>query len=154
MLLTCECYGEPPKHDRNIAKRRNTPSKKCNCPFMLRVYCFETPTKLYAEAKHHSKTTEEIRFLPGVYIYEYPNADHTCNSSIAKQIVETFQSEKLYTMDYSAPSCSNNDDKRLYTTEKFWNNAMILYKSDISQDKAFQILAQEGMHFHLFTKMT
>ena len=106
---------------------------------MFRVYCFETPTKLIAEAQNSSKTNEVMRFLPGVYIYEYPNSDHTCNRSIVMQIVETFQSEKLYAMDSSEMDKNNN-----YSSEEFWNHAMILYKSDISQDKAFQILGQQG----------
>jgi len=143
MLLTCECFGEPRKHDPSKPKKRNTASKKCNCPYMFRIYCFETPTKLIAEAQNSSKAIEVMRFLPGVYIYEYPNAAHTCNRSTVMQIVETFQSEKLYAMD----SCVSSDFvnvSKYYSSEDFWKHAKILYKSNISQDKAFQILAQEG----------
>ena len=142
MQLTCECFGDPPTVDSEVPKRRQYSSKKCNCPYMFRVYCFEKPTKLIPP-ESSSKSSGVLLFLPGVYIYEYPSKDHTCNRLLVNEIVSNFESEKLYNNETPSTSLTTVAITNL-NSHKFWDHALILYQADVSQDRAFQILEQLG----------
>ena len=80
MHLTCECYGssgsraEEVDNDALVSstkKKRNTPSKKCGCPYDIKIYVVGVPTTL-------RRDIETILFDTGVCIYEYPKVAHTC----------------------------------------------------------------------------
>ena len=135
--ITCECYGHSPKIDPLMPRQRLVPSKKCNCPYDCKVYCFDKPTKY----RQGAQRSEYICFLPGVYFYEYPSRDHTCRYTLVKNVTDSFESEVLYN---KLPQESQNFVGNHFSEKEFWEYAIILYRSDIPQDKAFEILQQIG----------
>ena len=140
MHVTCECYGKPPKIDPYALKKRDTPSKKCECPYEAKVYVFKDPTKL-------KKGNEFLYFRPGAYIYEYPKFDHTCSCAIVEKVACAFDGDVLY-RSQEQPSIGTSLVKDNSSEEAFWKYATILYKSDVPQDKAFQILLKLGLNLY------
>ena len=141
MWLSCECHGVAKAYGPEKVRIRQYSSKKCNCPYKFRVYCFEHPTKVVD--KEDVKDSIILRFLPGVYIYEYPFEDHTCNTAAVKLIVDEFENEQLYS--HGLPSTVSKYSET--STEKLWDQAMVLYEAAISQDQAFLILGKLGIVF-------
>ena len=144
MKLVCECYGPPPPE---ITKLRNTKSKKCNCPFSFRVYCFDTPTNLVrCKLRDSLEQSEEVlSFENGVYIYEYPLEDHTCGCGTIIAIRKTFENNNALFNAQSMQSDNIVIEKcEILSEEKFWGYAQVLYNTDVPQDKAFSILQDLG----------
>jgi len=149
MKLVCECYGSPPTTANSVdSKRRNTKSKKCNCPFSFRIYCFQSPTELVRCKPKDSSQSElfekSLSFDKGVYIYEYPLEDHTCGCKSIKAIRQTFTiNDDVYnTQSMQGDNIAVHQNE--ISEEKFWNYAQVLYNTDITQDKAFKILQDLG----------
>jgi len=89
-----------------------------------------------------------LLFLAGVYIYEYPTKDHTCNRSTVREINSKFENEVLYSDGPPAEGITITEEE----SQKFWSHALVLYNAGISQDRAFQILGQTGKYLRCFTK--
>ncbi len=143
MHITCECYGDPPRPSPMEIRKRLTPSKKCNCPYNCRVYCFEKPTKL----RKSGQISECICFMPGVYFFEYPARDHTCRYALVQNVTDSFEGDVLYN---KLPIAAQNFVNSHLSEKDFWDYAIILYQSDIPQDKAFEILQQIGSALKYF----
>ena len=144
MHLTCECYGssgsraEEVDNDALISstkKKRNTPSKKCGCPYDIKIYVLGVPTTF-------RKGIETISFDTGVYIYEYPKAAHTCCCQTIQKIVTTFQDDVVYNRNSET---SENLVKDARSEDLFCKHAILLYRSGVPQDKAYQLLVQIGI---------
>lgn len=140
MKLTCECFGAP--NSRGHQMKRVATTKKSNCPFSFRAYVFDEDTAISPQSSGSNDKCVPRFFQKGVYIYEYPTHDHTCQQVTLQNISKKFNSIiPMITEAFNPPStstCTGEEAKfppNLNETT-FWETAMTLYKSSVPQDKA------------------
>ena len=79
--------------------------------------------------------------------FEYPARDHTCRYALVQNVTDSFEGDKLYN---KLPEAAQNFVNSHLSEKEFWDYAIILYQSDVPQDKAFEILQQIGTTFTAF----
>ena len=82
--------------------------------------------------------------MQGVYFFEYPARDHICRYALVQKVTDSFEGDVLYNKLTTSAQNFVNDH---LSEKEFWDYAIILYRSGIPQDKAFEILQQIGTVF-------